>query len=424
MKLFTADILFDFGFNEDEIRFLQEKNFIEKVSEDCYSMLKNLQSMNYIYKYFLNFNRLEGRQLVEKVFRLCQYVNPHLYCFNYELFLICLRRGQLTESLEYLKNLLDSENIFRNPEYLLFLYVLSVILDLPEPLKSRAKEIKEEDILILESDLKSVYREQENALRTLIYKQKFSEARRELVVYSKQKNANRRVCFLLAYLLSFAINKKYEVRKKLSWLIKYKKYASAIKFLEAEREKHVLSRNDEHTLMALCDLLMIKYLGEAPSRSSDYPKQYYRTIEQGAYRENRSIKFEYDFISQTVLDKVAESIVGLLDEQVIDSIEEKERERLDKKSLFLKLLLRNISIDSILKILNINEEDKLEFLIQSANFMVDKGYVFEGNRVVDYCEMVYDGSTLDNEAFKKLQAIRNSYESVLFSAEDMKIKKI
>ncbi len=249
----TTKELNEFGFNSKDLKDLIEQGNIIRIRRGLYS----LKSVDGLFCF--------GKQLIAKkeynkatqCFQKCHEIDPTHKGTCFQLFLRSIKNKDYKKAFEYFDIFFNSENAFYNADSNFYLYLLSMITELPENYRQYAKFLKFGDLKVDINDKRYTDTYSQNKIRTYALNQKFILAIKEL---NKNKEGKRNLSvqeLVIKTLLSQVIEIKIQNINNVINLIKENKYEDIIELYEKKLSYHYLSQSDNYTLILAKELLNI-----------------------------------------------------------------------------------------------------------------------------------------------------------------------
>ncbi len=194
----------------------------------------------------------------------CLELDSHYLVALFQLFLRFLQKRDYEKALEHFECLYQTENKFYRIDNDYYLYLLSMVMELPESMRRDVKCLKLNDILVDKEDKRYEDKYLQNRIRIYSFKHSFKYA---LKLLNTAINKHERMSvqdITLKTLLTQAIEKQEIIKQHLAWLVQEKKYEEMIEYLENLSKQHALSLAEEHALLLAKDLVKIRRTGVFP----------------------------------------------------------------------------------------------------------------------------------------------------------------
>lgn len=304
-KELTTKDLNSYGFNSKDLSKLIEKKILERVKRGHYSFLAIDDLFNY------------GKQLIankeyEKAnacFKICNELNPNHSGACFRLFLKSIQNKDYESAFKYFSVLADTNNIYYSADYNFYLYLLSIIANIPEQYKNLTKCLTFEDIRVNPYDKRYKDKTLQNKIRAAALQQKFPFALKQLNNLIKSHGSTTIQDLITKTLLSQATAVALSNKETLLKLINHKRYAEVISFLEEKQSQHNLSLIDNYTLKLANEIVAIQETNKAPKHQRLQEINLFNAIEKHNYKV--ALKLFKDYNSKNNIDNSNNSL-GLL----------------------------------------------------------------------------------------------------------------
>lgn len=271
----TTKELNSFGFNSKDLNDLIERESIIRVKRGLYA-LKSVDELLYYGKQLIAQKEYDkATQCFEKCFQ----IDPTHTGVCFQLFLRCVQKKDYEKAFEYFDVFYNSKNEFYNADSNFYLYMLSMITELPEIYREYAKYLKFEDFRVDYKDKRYANVYLQNKIRTSALNQKFILAAKQLNESVQEKGSLSVQDIIIKTLLTQAIEIQTQNRNTVISLIKQKKYEEIIEFYERLLNSHYLSTSDSYTLTLTRELLNIIKFKNVPEKQVYSTKDIFTAID-------------------------------------------------------------------------------------------------------------------------------------------------
>lgn len=261
-KELTTKELNSYGFNSKDLTDLINDRVLERVKRGYYSFL----SVDDLFYY--------GKQLIASkeydkataCFKKCYELNPNHLGTCFQLFLRAIQSKNYEEAFTYFEHFYDSDNEYYNNDSNFYLYLLSMVTEIPEKYRKYAKYLKLEDIKIDFNDKRFDDSYSQNKVRISALNQKFILASKQLNELIKQHGRLSVQDIITRTLLSQAIEVQNELKKNIVNLATKKDYKKIISCLEQVQEQRHLSIADECVLFLAREVSKLEETGIIPEK--------------------------------------------------------------------------------------------------------------------------------------------------------------
>lgn len=261
-KELTTKELNSYGFNSKDLTDLINDRVLERVKRGYYSFL----SIDDLFYY--------GKQLIASkeydkataCFKKCYKLNPNHLGACFQLFLRSIQSKNYEEAFTYFEHFYDSDNEYYNNDSNFYLYLLSMITEIPEQHREYAKYLKLEDIRVDFNDKRFNDPYSQTRVRISALNQKFTLASKKLNELIKQHGRLSVQDIITRTLLSQAIEVQNELKNNIANLAMEKDYKEIISHLEKVQEQHHLSAADECILFLAREVSKLEETGIIPKK--------------------------------------------------------------------------------------------------------------------------------------------------------------
>jgi len=363
----TTKELNSYGFHSKDISDLIEQRIIERVKRGHYSFL----ATNNLYYYG---KKLLGSKESEKAdicFKKC-YELDHTHigtCF--QLFIRSIKAEDYDKAFEYFETLFNTDNKYYKADSNLYLYLLSIISDIPEKYKEYTRYLTLEDIKVDSQDKRYKDIPLQNKIRQSILQRKIPYAIKQHNDLVAQNKSNTVQDMIIRILMYQALEQEKEKNNTIISLIKEQRYEELQSFLKNKQKKYNLSLLDKYTLILTEDLLNIKESNIIPEKKIVNSENMFDAIDGYDYKLALKLNKIYSIKNNFLEEK--NPILLLLNDvcNMIDKIKQQPKKEFNTKKEvnFSDIInyLMNKDIDNAINSLKdymslINKSD-YEFLI-------------------------------------------------------------
>ena len=259
-KELTTKELKSYGFNSKDLSKLIENKVLERVKRGHYSFL----AINDLFNY--------GKQLIANkeyaksatCFKICNELAPKHPGACFQLFLRSIQSKDYESAFKYFSVLEDTNNIYYSTDNNFYLYLLSVITNIPDQYKCLTKHLAFEDIKVNPRDKRYKDKTLQNKIRIAALKQKFPFALKQLNDLIASHGSTTVQDLITKTLLSQAIAVENSNKKALLTLINNKEYTEVISFLEKKQNQYTLSLIENATLKLAKEIVAIQETKKIP----------------------------------------------------------------------------------------------------------------------------------------------------------------
>lgn len=256
----TTKQLKEYGFNSKDLNELIETGRIERVKKGLYSF----KLIDELYFY--------GKKLISQMeydkatacFEKCHELDPTHPGACFQLFLRSVQKEDYTRAFELYEVLSHTDNKYYNNDNNYYLYLLSIITDIPQKYREYARYLKYDDIKIQDTDKRYQDIILQNKVRIAVLQRKFPYAKKQLRdLIEKHRNLSLQDLIAKTLLIKAAAAENLSKSTVVS-LIKDKKYEEVTKYLLNKQKRHNLSVLEEYVLKLTYKYNEIKETAKIP----------------------------------------------------------------------------------------------------------------------------------------------------------------
>jgi hypothetical protein len=286
----TTKQLNGYGLNSKDLNELIQEGSIERLKRGLYS-LKSVDELFYYGKKLIYEKEYEKATLC---FEKCFELDPTHLGACFQLFLRSIQKEDYQRTFELYENLFQSENEFYNVDANYYLYLLSIITEVPEKHREYARYLKIDDIKIPFTDQRYKDIPLQNQVRSTTMQRKFSYALKQLndLIF---KHGNLTVQDIITRtLLHQAINAEKISKNTIASLINQKKYNEVIEHLLDKQCRHNLSVSEEYILKLSKKIIEIQESSKIPERRTVQAETLFEAIDTDNYNIALRLSTEYN----------------------------------------------------------------------------------------------------------------------------------
>lgn len=258
----TTKELNGLGFNSKDLNDLIEQGNLTRVKRGLYS----LKSVDGLFHYGKKLIMQKQYDKASQCFQKCFEIDSTHKGVCFQLFLRCIQDRDYKKAFEYFDVFYMSENEFYNADSNFYLYLLSMITEIPENHREYAKFLKLEDFRVDFKDKRYADVSKQNKIRLSAFNQRFILAVKQLNETVQEKGNLSVQDLVIKTLLSQAIEVQTQNRNNVINLIKQKKYEDVITLYEKMASSHRLSLSNSYTFILTKELLDIIHSKNIPER--------------------------------------------------------------------------------------------------------------------------------------------------------------
>ena len=256
----TTEKLYNLGISKLDLEEMVQEKKLDKISKDEYTITSN-DSLYHLGVSLTNNREYErGMKYLEKYYEL----NPLNKEVKLVLISIYISKKQYQKVFPILDELFKINNKTEKKDYLLILYLLSLIYPYPEKYTDIVLNMQYDDLLYTEEDHTKNDITKHNQMRIRIYQNKFNQAeeifKKDLINNYSSKTEKE----IIQKLLSEAKHLDKRRNEALEEYAKNKQYENIISLIEKKKAKMRLSLGDELTYKITKDIIRIKETNKIP----------------------------------------------------------------------------------------------------------------------------------------------------------------
>ncbi|MGM9834376.1 MAG: R3H domain-containing nucleic acid-binding protein [Bacilli bacterium] len=286
----TTKELNGYGFNSKDLADLIEQGYLERVKRGCYSF-KQIDELFYYGK------RLIAAKEYDKAtecFKKCYELDPNHLGACFQLFLRSISNKDYESAFKYFEVLSDTENPYYNADSNFYLYLLSIITDIPDKHKEYARYLKIEDIRVDFNDKRYQDIPEQNKIRIAVLQRKFPYALKQLKDLTIKHGSLTVQDIITRVLLFQAVEVENLSKNTLIELAKNKKYEEIVNYLEAKEKKHNLSITDSYTLKLVNEIIHLQETQQVPEKTIFKSEKLFEAIDGCNYDLALSLSESYN----------------------------------------------------------------------------------------------------------------------------------
>lgn len=224
------------------------------INKKAYTDHYVIESVDHLFRYGKELIANREYDKAKTCFYKCVEVSPNHAGACFQLFLLNIQSQNYEQVLEYFTRFYNCKPKFYNVDSNLYLYLLSMIIDLPEDYKAHVKNLKHTDLVNFNNEKITL----QNKIRLSIFNQRFLLAYSQSYELFKESGKISSQDIIVKMLLSQIIQIEEKNKRDLLELIQNKQYQDAFLYLSKAQDQHCLSILDSSILLLLKDLIKMK----------------------------------------------------------------------------------------------------------------------------------------------------------------------
>lgn len=363
-KELSTEELYSYGFDSDDLVELIAQGSLEKKESDYYSFLKTEDLFNYGKKLILEKNYDKATICFEK----CYELDPNHSGVCFQLFLRSISRKDFESAFKYFDILSDTDNPYYSADNNFYLYLLSIITDVPEKYKEYARYIKIDDIKVDFHDKRYKDIPEQNKIRTAVLQGKLPYALKQLKDLTLQYGTLTVQDIITRTLLFQASEVERLSKNTLLELAKSKQYDEIICYLEEKYQRHNLSFTDSYILKLTKELLNIQDNHILPEKRIFQADNIFGAIDEHNYELALQLSNEHNQKyningEENVISILLSDICNLINELSL-SIHNVDEEKIIPEKVETDLQ-ESIAVSALIKDSTATFSDVIRFLMKS-----------------------------------------------------------
>ena len=351
----TTKQLVEFKFSSKDINELIAKGFIKKLNKGYYVYI----AVDTLFHY--------GKKLVvekeyEKAnicFKRCYELNNEHLGTCFQLFFRNISQKNYDKAFEFFEILKKSDNVYYQLDYNYYLYLLSIITEIPEKYNEQVRNFTINDIKVSPLDKRYKDYALQNKIRINALKRGFAYALQCLKDLTEKHSKISLQDKIARVLLFQAATKEAESKTLIINMIKQRRYADIIVHLQNKQRRHNLSDKEKYILKLTNAYIKIFDTRIIPQIKSNNSKTLYDAINNNDYNLALTIR-KRGHINNELFDKGDILYMILIDIcNLTDYIQNGKNSKTKEEDLLntFKTYLMENDIDNAINIVN-------EYLLQ------------------------------------------------------------
>ena len=309
----TTKELNSYGFNSKDLSDLIEQGSLERIKRGYYSFL-TIDDLFYYGKKLIAEKEYEK---ATKCFEKCYELDPTHSGACFQLFLRSINKKDYEAAFRYFDVLSNTDNPYYSADSNFYLYLLSIITNVPEKHKDYARYLKMEDIRVDFHDKRYEDIPAQNKIRIAVLQRKFPYALKQLKDLTTKHGTLTVQDIITRTLLFQAVEAETLSKNTLLELAKTKQYDEMISYLEDKQQRHNLSLTDSYTLKLTKELLNIQDSHISPEKRIFQTEKLFEAIDGCNYELALQLSNSYN---QKNNINSAENTINLLLSDMVELI--------------------------------------------------------------------------------------------------------
>lgn len=353
-----------------------------------------------------------------KYFLECYKLKPTHGGTCYQLFFKNIHKKQYEEALQYCIALYHSETVTPRDikDNNFFLFLLSMLMELPQEYKEYLKTLKFNDMSVDEEDYRFLNPKDQNQIRKLAFEGRFGAA-----YYLLKNNADEEerelnvVEVMIKLLLSRVISEQEVMNEEILKFINQKQYYELILYLRTKEQIRPLSLQYYHILVLVYNLLEIKVKRKIPEKvifqtysifdaiaSKDYEYALYLSK---SYNEKAIIANTVSLALNKLLIEINQVIEEIQKEQNIQSSSSFTHAHSNDQRIieFANFIMTGTPFEEVCKTFYLSEQEQILLILK----LVQSYYIIGNNVLGDSYVIRVEKYSLTLEQQKELEEMKS-----------------
>lgn len=286
----TTKELNSYGFNSKDLADLIEQGSLERVKRGYYSF-KLIDELFYYGKKLIAVKEYDK---ATECFKKCYELDSKNFGACFQLFLRSISKKDYESAFKYFEVISDTENQYYSADNNFYLYLLSIITDIPDKHKEYARYLKIEDIRVDFNDKRYQDIPQQNKIRIAALRRKFSYALKQLKDLIAQHGSLTVQDIITRTLLYQAVEVETISKNNLIELVKNKTYEEIVDYLETKQKRHNLSLIDSYTLKLVNEIINLQETQQIPQKTVFQSEKLFEAIDGNNFELALSLSKNYN----------------------------------------------------------------------------------------------------------------------------------
>lgn len=354
----TTNSLQKYGLKESEIESFISSRIIEPINYKTFKLVSIEKLRRYGVKLLLTGHKLKAN----KCFEICYQLYPDGKHIGLQYMLAKIASKKYQEAIEIFMKLEKINQQKNEKDNNLYLYLLGVVTNcIPEELKERNKQMKQEDIILPYLTCNKI----ENKIRIAISEHKFKYAY-ELIIKRNQKEPEYSVKYELIRMLTCqAIEVDQKIKTKILYLTKKSQHQEIILLLTHLQSQRQLSKMETSILKLSQNIIQLTNDLPIHQLSNTNTNDIYEAIEANDFK--LALDLNIELLEYTKTNKY-KNVLYLLLSRLNALIEEKQENEQTNKG---KQTIELISLQEEITEQELEDTEALAYYISSQNITLE-----------------------------------------------------
>jgi len=282
----TIDYLKEIGFTTADILSLFESQTLQRGKDKGFVSIDPKQ----LFRYGIVLKGLKRYERASVCFHKCYELDPMNQGVCFQLFLESIGNLDYEKAVDYFRCFYDPSNKKYRANNFVYLYLLSMLTNLPESLKCLAQSLKKTDLEVHTSSDGVKHVDFQNKIRGAIFDQKWKYALEQLNDFIEMQGVSMVSDILMKRLLVEVVQQQETVKDKILGWIREDQMEEIVLYLEKIQCDHCLSKEEWYVLSVTMDLLTIRKTQIIPEKGMVKERKVFAAIDAQDYELALSLK--------------------------------------------------------------------------------------------------------------------------------------
>lgn len=409
MKI-TDNLLNKLGYDDSEINNLIKNEILIKNNDEYI-----LKDSTKLYYYAVHLNKEKEYDKSIRCYKKCYELDNSNIGACFQLFLDKINKKDYNKAFEYFKPIFLSKNKYHKSDSNLYIFLLSIITDIPDEYTEYVKNLKYNDLKIIPSDKRYKDIDFRNDIRFFLYYGKIPYALKQFNELITMHGGFTNIQDVIEKrLISDALIEKRKSEDIIKNLIKEKKYNKLYEYLLKKQSKNQMSKKEKYILKLCEKLIEIKETKKVPVENELNIYDLYDAIDTNNF--DIAIKICEEFNEKNKIPD-NENLIYLILKDIckLNSLTKEKSKKdisyyLELSEIFSYLKKNNIdaALNSLKKYLKLIDKEEYEFIIID----LIKISLLENDKSFSYVAFTLKQMQNENYSFNVLNYIQYFHDNI------------